>query len=144
MSDKNIYYLKKAVYTKLSSDATLINLLGGNNIFHKNPPKSPVYPSVIYEVATDVDNPYNESDETGKITATEIRVSIFSDSSKSRESDNIEARIKALLNGQRTLNDSDIICYGCYRSIMPSQMLHQEQQIWITYTRYRAVWAPKS
>jgi len=144
MADKNIYYLKKAVYVKLSSDTSLISLLGGNNIFHKHPPKSPVYPSIIYEVASDTDNPYNENDETGKITATEIRISIFSDSSKTRESDNIEARIKALLNGQRTLDNSDIVCFSCFRSIMPSQMLDPEQQIWITHIRYRTVWAPKS
>ena len=144
MAGKNIYYLKKAVYAKLSGDAELINLLGGSNIFHKNPPKNAIYPSVIYEVASDTDNPYNESEETGKITETEIRVSVFSNSSKSRESDNIEARIKALLHGQRTLNTSDIICYSCFRSMMPSQMFDEKQQIWITYTRYKTVWAPRS
>ena len=144
MADKNIYNVKKAVYNKLINDNTLLGLLGGNNIFHKHPPKKAVFPSIIYDIASDMDNPYNENDETGKLTETEIRISVFSDSKKSSISDNIEARIKTLLNGQRTLDDSNIICYSCYRSMMISQMFDEEQQIWITHTRYRLVWGPKS
>lgn len=143
MADKNLLCLKEAVYAKLSGDSTLVTLLSGSNIFHGNPPKDVVYPCVIYTIDSDLDNPYNDSDETGKITAAAIGITIFSANSKSQESDNIEARIKTLLNGQRTLNTSDVVCYGCYRTGMPAQLWDENTRTWQTHTNYRAVWAPK-
>jgi len=145
MATKNIRLLKQAVYAKLSEDTTLVNdLLGANRIYGRFPPKDIIeYPIVIYEIATDIDRPYMESDESGKVTETSIRISIFSDSSKTEESDNIESRIKVLLNGQRTLDTDDIICYSCYRDTMSAQMFDPDQQVWITHTEYRVVWAPK-
>jgi len=145
MAEKNIRLLKQAVYAKLSEDTTLVDdLLGAKRIYARFPPKSVIeYPIVIYEAAPDIDRPYTESDESGKITETSIRISIFSDSSKTEESDNIESRIKILLNGQRTLDTDDIICYSCYRDTMAAQMFNPDQQVWITHSEYRTVWAPK-
>ena len=144
VATKNIRLLKQAVYAKLSGDTTLVNLLGANRIYGRFPPKGVTeYPIVTYETAPDIDRPYRESDESGKITETSIRISIFSDSSKTEESDNIESRIKILLNGQRTLDTDDIICYSCYRDTMSAQMFDPDQQVWITHAEYRTVWAPK-
>ncbi len=144
MSTKNIRLLKQAVYAKLSGDTTLVDLLGTNRIYGRFPPKDVIaYPIVIYEIAADIDRPYTESDESGKITETSIRISIFSDSSKTEESDNIESRIKIVLNGQRTLDTEDIICYSCYRDTMSAQTFDPNQQVWITQAEYRVVWATK-
>lgn len=143
MADKNLIYLKEAIYAKLSGDSTLITLLKGSSVFHKNPPKNVVYPCLIYAIESELDRPYNESDETGKITADIIGITIFSDNSKSQESDNIEARIKTLLNGQRTLNTSDVLCFGCYRTGMLTQMWNEDTRTWQTHTAYRVAWAPK-
>lgn len=141
MAAKNIHFIKKAVYAKLSADATLLSLLGSNKIYYSQNLQTPQYPSIIYEIVSETDNPYNENDTDGKITETTLSVTTFSDSSKSEESDNIDARIKALLHGQSKLTTSDIICYSCFK-LYSNQRRDAEKKLWITTSVYRLTSAP--
>ena len=141
MAEKNIHNIKKAVYDILIGDTTLINLLGSNKIYYAQNLQTPQYPSMVYEIITDVDSPYNEDSDEGKITETTLSVTIFSDNSKSEESDNIEARIKTTLHGQSTLTTNDIICYGCFKQYT-NQRRDVEKKLWITTSIYRLTSAP--
>ena len=141
--DKNIHYLKEALFAKLN-DAILQGLLGGSGrIFHRDPPKEPNYPLIVYSVIDDKDNPYNESTVIGEITRCNFRITIFSSNSKTEESDNIEARIKTLLHGQRTLDTTKIICYSCVRDSLVEPIKDPNLQVWTTPIRYRVTWATK-
>ena len=76
---KNLHYLKEAVFAKLNNDSTLQNLLGGSGrIFHRDPPQEPTYPCLIYAIIDDRDNIYNETTEGGQVTRSNIRITIFS------------------------------------------------------------------
>ena len=142
--DKNIRYLKEAIYTKISTDATLNTLLGGSGrVFHRDIPKEPVYPCVIYLILNDSDHPYNEAIGSGQVTESNFRIMIFTDNSTSEQSDNIEARLKTLLNGQNTLDTTKVICYSCYRDMLLEPFRDPELQIWVTPIRYRVTWATK-
>ena len=141
---KNLYYLKEAIFAKLNDDTTLRTLLGGSNrIFHRNPPQDAQYPCVIYAIITDSDRPFNETQDTGEATMSFFRVIIYSKSSKTEESDNIEARIKELLNGQRTLDTTKIICYSCFRDNLMESVKDPDLLVWITPVRYKVQWATK-
>jgi hypothetical protein len=141
---KNIHQLKEALFAKLNNDVTLQGLLGGNGkIFHRDPPKEPVYPLIVYGIINDTDSPYNETQVTGEITRTNIRITIFSDNSKTEISDNIESRIKVLLNGQRTLDSTEIICYSCLRDSLVEPIKDPNLEVWITPIRYRVTWASR-
>lgn len=142
--DKNIHYLKESLFSKLNGDNTLITLLGGSGrIFHLEPPKTPIYPCVVYNIVNDIDGVYNETIIDGQVTRAVIRIMIFSDKSTTQESDNIEARIKYLLNGQRTLDNEKLICYSCIRESLIQPYKDSEVPIWITPIRYRVTWATK-
>jgi len=141
---KNIRYLKEAIFAKLNDDVTLRGLLGGTGrIFHRNPPKEPVYPCVIYAVIDDRDDPFNLTQIDGQTTRSNIRVTIFSNNSTTEESDNIESQIKVLLNGQRTLDTTKIICYSCIRDTLIEPIKDPDLQVWVTPIRYRVTWATK-
>jgi hypothetical protein len=139
----NLNLLKKSIFSKLSTDSTLTHLLGGIKIFHQYPPREVSYPMVVYEIIFNNDNIYDENTDSGVITETFFRITIFSSDVKSEQSDNIEQRIKTLLHGPRSLNNTDIICYSCYRESL-EQRYDTEAKIWTTYTRYRLVSAPKA
>jgi len=142
--DKNIYFLKQAIFAKLNDDTTLRALLGGaGRIIHRQPPKDARYPCIVYDIISDTDNPFNEDRETGQATETYFRITIFSKSSKTEESDNIESRVKTLLNGQRTLDTVKIICYSCFRDNLLGTIKDPDLLVWITPIRYRARWANK-
>lgn len=142
--EKNLHFLKEAIFDKLDSDTTLQRLLGSSGrIFHINPPKDAAYPCVTYAIIMDRDNVFNETISTGEVTGTYFRVTIHSKSSKTEESDNIEARIKTLLYGQRILDTSKIICYSCFRDNLREPIKDPELLIWVTPVRYRVVWAVK-
>ena len=142
--EKNIHYLKEALFAKLNSDTTLRTLLGGTErIFHRDPPKEPIYPCIVYAVINDRDNVYNETTAGGEITRSNIRLTIFNNNSKTEISDNIEARIKNLLHGQRTLDTVKIICYSCYRDTLLEPIKDPNLQVWVTPIRYRTTWATK-
>ena len=135
--------IKQAIFNKLSGDATLIALLGGeSNIFAISPPVDVNYPCVVYEISGPSDYTPT-SDETGKMLETIFRINIFSNSSKTLESDNIASRVKALLHGQRTLNNANIICYSCYRQTRERQSQDENFKVWVTTERYRLLSAPK-
>lgn len=140
---KNIHYLKEAIFSKLNSDSTLVSLLSGNNIYHRQPPKDAKYPCVIYSIIDDRDNVFDEDRSTGEVTRSLFRVNIFSKSSKTEESDNIEARVKELLHGQRTLDTTKIICYSCFRDNLLEPIKDPDTNVWITSVRYRVTWATK-
>jgi len=141
---KNIHYLKEALYAKLNNDATLQGLLGGSGkIFHRDVPQEPSYPCLIYAIIDDRDNVYNETTEGGQITQSNFRLTIFSNNSKTEETDNIEARIKTLLHGQRTLDTTKIICYSCLRDSLVEPIKDPNLQVWVTPIRYRVTWATK-
>ena len=142
--DKNIYYLKEALFAKLNDDITLRNLLGGTGrIFNQSPPKEPEYPCIIYAIIDDRNNPYDETQVSRDVTRSNIRITIFSNSSKTEKSDNIEARINILLNGQRTLDTEKIICYSCLRDNLIQPIKDPNLQVWVTPIRYRTTWATK-
>jgi len=144
MADKNLRLLKKAVFDKLNNDTALRTLLGGTGrIVHRQPNKETKYPCVVYSIVLDRDFPYNEDQGTSTITQSFIRVTIFSKDSKSEESDNIEARVKQLLHGQRTLDTSEIICYSCYRENLIEPVRDPDILVWILPTRYKVSWAVK-
>jgi len=142
--EKNIHYLKEAIFAKLNNDGTLQTLLGGSGkIFHRDIPQEPSYPCVIYLILSDTDHPYNEAQESGKVTETNFRIMIFVDNSTSEQSDNIESRIKSLLNGQNTLDTTKVICYSCYRDMLLEPFRDPDLQVWVTPIRYRITWATK-
>ena len=141
---KNIHYLKEALFAKLNNDTTLRALLGGaGKIFHRDPPNEPTYPCLVYSFITDQDNVYNETTAGGEVTRAFIRLSIFSGDSRTEISDNIEAQIKSLLHGQRTLDTTKIICYSCYRDTLVEPIKDPNLQVWVTPIRYRITWATK-
>ncbi len=143
--EKNIHYLKQAIFETLNNSATLNTLLGGSGkIFHRNPPKDVSYPCVIYSILDDKDHPYNETQINGKITRSNFRIDIYSNESTSAQSDNIEAQIKTLLHGQRTLDSDEIICYSCIRDTLIEPIEDPDLHIWITPIRYRVTWATKA
>jgi len=142
--EKNIHYLKQALFAKLNNDTTLRNLLGGSGrIFYRNPPQEAIYPCLVYTIIDDRDNPYDETVIDGQVTRSNFRITIFSNDSKTEESDNIEARVKSLLNGQRTLDTTKIICYSCVRDSLVEPIKDPELQVWVTPIRYRVTWATK-
>ena len=142
--DKNLFYLKEAIFAKLNNDSALQALLGGSGkIHHRDIPQEPSYPCILYEIISDNDTPYNELQEAGKITKTFFRIIIFVDDSTSEKSDNIESRIKTLLNGQSLLDTTKIICYSCYREMLLQPFRDPDLQVWVTPTRYRVTWATK-
>lgn len=142
--DKNIRYLKEALFAKLNNDPTLETLLGrSGRIFHQSPPQKPVYPCVVYRIIDDRNNPYDETQISRDVTRSNIRITIFSNSSKTEESDNIEARINILLNGQRALDTEKIICYSCLRDNLIEPIKDPNLQVWVTPIRYRTTWATK-
>jgi len=141
---KNLYYLKEAIFAKLNDDSTLQGLLGGSGrIFHRDPPSDAKYPCITYSILSDRDNIFDETVGDGQVTGSFFRVTIFSKNSKTEESDNIEARIKTLLNGQTTLDTTKIICYSCFRDNLLESFKDPDNQIWITQIRYRISWATK-
>lgn len=142
--DKNLHYLKEAIFAKLNNDATLRSLLGGSGrIYHRQPPSDTKYPCLIYALISDRDNVFDETQAIGEVTETLFRVTIFSKDSKTEESDNIEARVKALLHGQTTLNTTKVICYSCFRDNLLEPIKDPDLLVWITPIRYRVRWATK-
>jgi hypothetical protein len=143
MAEKNLHLVKKSIYDKLNKDSTLITLLGGNNIYLERNPKTITYPSIVYGIVSDTDAVFNEDvNEEGNTTETTFNVTIFSDNPKSEQSDNIEARVKSLLNGARKLNSDGISCFGCYKQYS-DQRYDVDAKIWVTASVYRLVSAPK-
>ena len=141
---KNIHYLKEAIFAKLNDDSNLRGLLGGSGrIFHRNPPKDAQYPCVTYAIITDSDRPFGEDQDTGEATGSFFRITIFDNSHKTERTDNIEARIKILLHGQRKLDTIKIICYSSFRDNLMEPVQDPVSLIWITPVRYRVRWATK-
>jgi len=142
--EKNIHFLKEALFAKLNGDSTLKGLLGsGGRIFHRNPPKNARYPCLVYAIISDTDNIFDETQPTGEVTQSFIRITIFDNHAKTVRSDNIEARVKTLLHGQRTLDTTKIICYSCFRDSLLEPTKDPELFIWMTPIRYRVQWATK-
>jgi hypothetical protein len=143
MATKNLHLVKKSIYDKLSKDSTLITLLGGTYIYLERNPDKPIYPSIVYGIVAELDNIYNEDiNEDGNITETTFNVTIFSDSPTSEPSDNIESRVKVLLNGARKLSSDSVSCFGCFKQYS-DQRYDVDAKIWITTSIYKLVTAPK-
>ena len=142
--EKNTRYLKEAIFAKLNDDSELVGLLGGSGrIFHRDPPKDAQYPCITYAIIVDRDRPFDEDQDTGEITGCFFRITIFDNHSKTERSDNIEARIKILLHGQRKLDTVKIICYSCFRDNLMEPIKDPDLHVWVTPVRYRAKWATK-
>lgn len=141
---KDINLIKQALFYVLDNDMTLRGLLGGSGkIFHQSPPQDVKYPCITYE-CTDIDNPYDQNDDSGEITRTLAIITVFSISTGTTESDNIEAQTKKLLHGKNhSLTNSSIICYSCYRTGMSNQRLDPVSHVWVTNSGYRIHWATK-
>ena len=141
---KNIHYLKESIFSILNNDITLRTLLGGTGkVFHQDPPQEVSYPCVVYQILDDRDGAYNETQIGGEVSRSNFRITIFSNDSKTEQSDNIEARIKTLLNGQRTLDTTEIICYSCIRDSLINPIKDPDLKVWVTPVRYRVTWATK-
>ena len=135
---KNIRFLKQAIFAKLNNDATLKTLLTSvNRIFHQQPPSKAKYPCIVYNIINDTDNVFDETLDGGQATGALLRITIFSKTSTTEQSDNIETRIKELLNGQRTLDTAKIICYSCFRDNLLESIKDPDLKIWTTPIRYR-------
>jgi len=142
--EKNTRYLKEAIFAKLNDDSILVGLLGGSGrIFHRNPPKKAQYPCVTYAIIIDRDRPFDENQDTGEATECSFRVTIFDNHSKTERTDNVEARIKILLHGQRKLDTVKIICYSCFRDNLMESIKAPDSRVWVTPARYRVRWATK-
>lgn len=142
---KNIHLIKQAIYETLNNDTTLQGLLGGaGRIFHRDTPQEASYPCLVYSLIDDRSDPYNESVVSGKVSRSNFRIDIYSNSSTTKESDEIEARVNALLHGQRTLDTTEVICYSCIRDSLIEPIKDPELQVWITPIRYRVTWSIKS
>ena len=142
---KNIRLLKESIYSILSSDSTLESYLtGSGKIYHRQPPQEPTYPCLIYSIVSDFDSPYNETISNGEITKTNFRISIFSNESTTEQIDNIEAQVKTLLHGQRTLDSTKIICYSCYRDSMIEPIMDEKLKVWVSQSRYIVTWATRA
>ena len=141
---KNIHYLKEAIFAKLNDDITLRELLeGSGRIFHRNPPDDAQYPCLTYAIISDRDRPFDENQDTGEVTESLFRITIFDNHSKTERTDNIEARIKTLLHGQRKLDTTKIICYSSFRDNLMEPVKDPDLLVWITPVRYRVRWATK-
>jgi hypothetical protein len=140
---KNLYDLKEVFYNKLISDTELIGLLGGEKIFYKQPSSPADYPCIVYDVLGDTDTPFNENDSEGNITETNIEIIIFSKEETSLQSDNIESRIKTVVNGNGKLTSEKIVCFYCFRTGVTSQRRDENNRYWVTNVMYNIVWAPK-
>jgi len=143
MATFSIQTLKKLVYDKLKSDATLIALLGGTaNIFHFHPQQASdiPYPIVVYSILGIEDNVYN-ADITGSINSLIINIDIFSSDSSTEEADKIADRIFVLLNGKNLSNDS-VIVYSCYRDFQ-DENYEADGQVWRINARYNLTNAVK-
>ena len=145
MATKNINLLKQAIFTLLNGDSTLRNLLGRTGrIHHQYPPQKASYPHVLYEIITDVDHPFDEDNTTGEITETIVGINIFSITTGSTESDNIESRVKVLLHKKHAdLTNTNIMCYSSLRTGMPTQRMDDTHRTWITQAQYSIRWATK-
>ena len=143
---KNLQDVKSAIYSKLNGDVTLRTLLGGAGRVYLAYPQKPMnfssYPVVTYQVIDELDRPYNEDDTTGMLTIVPFVITILSSTENSKESDDIEARIKTLLNGQSALTTTKITCLSCYR-ISQNQTFDTEYKKHIRTVYYELVSAPK-
>lgn len=143
MASFSIRNLKKLVYSKLSNDATLITLLGGDtNIFHFHPQQESniPYPIVVYNILGITDNPY-DADRNAGINSLILNIDVFSSDSSMQEADDIADRIYTLLNGQN-LSDDNIIVYTCYREYQ-DESYEQDGQVWRINMRYNITNASK-
>jgi len=116
---------------------------GSGRIFHRNPPKDAQYPCLAYAIISDRDGPFNETQASGEVTESFFRVIIFDNNSKTERTDNIEARVKTLLHGQRKLDTTKIICYSSFRDNLMEPIKDFDSLIWVTPVRYRVKWATK-
>lgn len=143
---KNLQDIKHAIYDKLNDDVTLRTLLGGAGRIYMAYPEQVFnfssYPVVTYQIIDELDRPYNEDDTTGALTNIPFIITILSGTESSKESDDIQARIKVLLNGQSTLTTTNISCLSCYRTSQ-NQTYDTEFKKFITTAYYSLVSAPK-
>jgi len=144
---KNMQHIKEAIFDKLNDDATLRTLLGGTGrIFAAYPEKVfnfSDYPVLTYQILLELDRPYNENDTEGLATEVNLLITILSSTDKTEESDNIESRVRTLLNGNSTLDTTSIICYSCFRTSR-NQVFDSVDKKHITYSYFTLATAPKS
>lgn len=134
--------LRELIFSKLDGDATLKVLLGGDNkVRHANPLQKSQYPCVVYYIITDSDNPY-DTNLPSDIVKTRLGISVFTTDTSSKQADEIEDQVFALLEG-KNLSNSDYLVYSCYRiSKMP--LFEPDQNVWRMESRYDLVNALKS
>ena len=142
MSVRDTVKLKELIYEVLSSDATLISLVGGKHkIKHGNPLAKSEYPCLVYGIIGDSDEPYKPDFATG-LVKTRLMIQAFSDQVSSKIADQIEDRVYTLLHGKR-LSNSDYMVYTAYRnSRFP--IFEPQVSIWRVEARYDLVNVLKS
>lgn len=87
-----------AIYTLLSGDSTLVNLLGSTDrIFEGYPGKIETVPVLCYMEYNSIDT--NAADDKPKGCATQIQLYIFAKESQSVLMTDIVARLNTLMNG---------------------------------------------
>lgn len=139
---RNITNIKKLIYDTLVGDTTLIGLIGSsNNIYHQFPPVKVTYPIVVYSIISDDVFPYEETRSTSQFTKTTFGLEIYSDSSATSESDNIEDRVFQIFNGKSFSND--VLTAPYTERSYYTQFYDTDSKLWRTVTRYQMVSSPK-
>ncbi len=134
MTARNTLKLKELIFTTLNNDMTLRNLLGGaGRVRHINPQQLSDYPLVVYSIVTDTDATFNDTQGTN-IVKTRLIVESFSSNSDSAQSDALDDRIYALLNGQR-LSNSSVLVYSIFR-VSRTPIYESDVEVWKVESAY--------
>jgi len=134
MTARNTLKLKELIFNTLNNDLTLRTLLGSEGrVRHANPQQLSEYPLVVYSVLEDVDNPY-ETDQQSGIANSRVIVQSFSASVDSAQSDALDDRVFALLDGQR-LSNTSIQAYSIYR-VSRTPTFESEVEVWNVASAY--------
>lgn len=115
MVARNTEALKSLIYSTLTSNLSLVALLGSASKIKQGSPKQiSEYPCVCYNLIGAVDEPFNPDQPTG-ISEEILRIEIFSSESSTKQADEISDLVYSILHGARLSND-EVITYSCYRT----------------------------
>jgi hypothetical protein len=105
--------LNKVIYDRLNSSSALIAKIGAGRVKHSSPLNISEYPCVTYQLFSDQDDPFGE-DRSAGIATSLFDIQIFSNSTSSKEADEIEDIIYALFHDVSFASDG-VIVYSCVR-----------------------------
>jgi len=143
MRPRSIKAIKKLIYTNLTGDVQLAQLLGSaDSIFHDFPmTEKIVHPAVFYTIINEATFPYNENDSNSQITEVVFGIDIVDDAPNTERIDDIDNRIFEIFNG-KVLKNSEVVSKGSCKRTFYTQFYDSEIGVWRTTTRYTMVTAP--